>query len=122
MIAAHGWDMTLRRRWVATALGGLLVVVGFMLPLRELVEWTQLKVRPEQFKVDHLVRLRLPATGQEIVILGTVHNDHLGPGSRYPLWQLKAAILGLKPDLVLVEIKPEAIAADHWAEGPIEMP
>jgi hypothetical protein len=115
--------MKLRKRWlVAAALGLILAIAGVILPIREIVEWAEFKIRPEQFKVDHLVRFWKPDTGQGIVILGTVHNDHVAPGSRYPLWQLKAVILGLKPDMVLVEIKPEAAHADHWAEGPIEMP
>lgn len=57
----------------------------------------------------------------EIIILGTAHYLHTETKS-YPLWEIKSVILEVQPDIVLVEIRPSAIATRDRGEGPIEMP
>ncbi len=56
----------------------------------------------------------------EAVVVGTIHRSHLvEPG--YSLSQLAALIEGYKPDLVLVEIRPEPFRQGHLEDGPFEM-
>lgn len=57
---------------------------------------------------------------QEIYFLGTVHSMNL---TSKPLsyLELKAVIENLKPDLLLIESRPEQLANDNFADGPPEM-
>jgi hypothetical protein len=54
------------------------------------------------------------------MVVGTEHKGHfVSPG--YPLRKLEALLDAYRPDLVLVEIRPEAFALGHYEDGPIEM-
>lgn len=56
----------------------------------------------------------------EVMVVGTEHRGHLlQPG--YPLSWLETLLRSWKPDLLLVEIRPEALAAGHLEDGPLEM-
>jgi hypothetical protein len=65
--------------------------------------------------------VKLTKNDQEIYLLGTIHSNHLTTKD-YSLRHLKAVITNLKPDLVLVESRPEELQKDNWGDGPIEMP
>jgi hypothetical protein len=90
----------------------------------EVISWLAFKLAPSRSKLVHFRRLQKddPAGGfSRIAILGTIHYDHVGSGA-YPLADLRAVIQNLRPDLLLVEIRPESIARGKYGEGPIEMP
>jgi hypothetical protein len=54
------------------------------------------------------------------LVVATIHKGHLvQPG--YPLATLDAVLEAARPDLVLVEIRPEAFAQGHFEDGPFEM-
>lgn len=60
------------------------------------------------------------ASGPEIMVVGTEHGGHVAkPG--YPMSTLGSVLEAYRPDLVLVEIRPEAFATGHYEDGPIEM-
>ena len=59
--------------------------------------------------------------GKEVFLLGTIHSDHLAI-SAYSLWHLKAVILHLSPELLLVESRPEEMERGNTGDGPVEMP
>jgi hypothetical protein len=65
--------------------------------------------------------IRLTAEGRDVYLLGTIHGDHLS-SSAYSLAHLQAVIANLKPDLLLLESRPEELAKGNWGDGPIEMP
>ncbi len=71
------------------------------------------------FKERALTR-RINAQGRIIHLLGTLHTQHV-EFDPYSLWHIKALIQHLKPDLLLVESRPEELAKDNWGDGPIEM-
>jgi hypothetical protein len=70
---------------------------------------------------EQLLTCRVDAQGQVIYLLGTLHTIHL-EYEPYSLWHIKAIIQHLKPDVVLVESRPEELEKDNWADGPVEMP
>ena len=47
----------------------------------------------------------------EFVLLGAVHDMHMKPGMHYSLPDLRHEIEAIKPDLICVEIEPEAFDA-----------
>lgn len=60
------------------------------------------------------------ASGPEVMVVGTEHGGHVTePG--YPMSTLGSILEAYRPDLVLVEIRPEAFAAGRYEDGPIEM-
>ncbi|MBF0442314.1 MAG: hypothetical protein HQK54_10440 [Oligoflexales bacterium] len=69
---------------------------------------------------------RLPAPAEivmhpfEAVVVGTIHKSHLIEPS-YTLSVLAELIESYKPDLVLVEIRPEPFRRGHYEDGPFEM-
>lgn len=91
-----------------------------MLPLKELISFLDFKFFPESAKFRQVVRLSDKA-GHHVVVVGTIHYDHIG-NDHYSFWNLKSVLEILKPELVLVEFRPEANSAGRLGEGPIEMP
>jgi hypothetical protein len=57
---------------------------------------------------------------QEIFILGTIHGRHYKSKS-YSLLYLKTVIENTKPELLLVESRPEELKAGNLGDGPLEM-
>jgi hypothetical protein len=54
------------------------------------------------------------------MVVGTEHKGHyVAPG--YPMRVLESVLDAYRPDLVLVEIRPEAFAQGQYEDGPIEM-
>lgn len=90
------------------------------LPLLELASTIEFKILPIQAKRHHLERF-VNSNGQTIFIAGTAHYLHL-TSTEYPFWDLKRLILSIKPDLVLIEEREEAVQSKRLAEGPVEMP
>lgn len=97
--------------------GAAAVVAADPLALRPLWTVLRIKVAPHTARTEHLVRLRDPATGQTIVILGTTHH-HLFTDDDFSIWHVKAAALHLGVDTLLLEMLPDASSGD----GPVEMP
>jgi hypothetical protein len=60
------------------------------------------------------------STGRQAMVVATIHKGHLLQ-ERYPLGVLCQIISTYRPDLVMVEIRPEAFAAGHYEDGPFEM-
>jgi hypothetical protein len=56
----------------------------------------------------------------EFAVVGTIHKGHLIQPA-YPLGFLCRMVAEFRPDLVLVEIRPEAFAEGHLEDGPFEM-
>lgn len=79
-----------------------------------------LKVAPAYTK-ELLFHRFSAGSGQIVYLLGTIHADHLSTED-YSLLHLEAVIDHLRPDLLLVESRPEELEKDNWGDGPIEMP
>lgn len=79
-----------------------------------------LRVSPELFRRAVFVKLE-NSKHEQIYLLGTIHDRHLTTAS-YSLTQIESVVLRLRPGLLLVESRPEELARDNWADGPIEMP
>lgn len=56
----------------------------------------------------------------EVMVVATIHGKHLSQ-PRYPLTWLGTIIEERRPDLVLVEIRPEPFAQGFLEDGPLEM-
>ena len=108
----------------------ILIVIVFTALL--LISWKDLSLQefysmfsftffPEKAKVDHLIKMKKPKANLEIIVLGSVHYQHVETDD-YPLWELKSVIKNTNPNAVFVEIRPKAIDNGNWGEGPIEMP
>jgi len=106
------------KRWLV--LGLALVFAGVGLPLLscEVRSFLLFQLAPGYARDAHFHRLR--GHDQAVYLLGTIHQRHC-TSDAYSLWHLEAVIDHLKPDLVLVESRPEEPARDNWADGPIEM-
>jgi hypothetical protein len=61
-----------------------------------------------------------PLSGVDTMVVATIHGGHFVQ-PEYPLATLRAILEAYRPDLVLVEIRPEAFAAGLLADGPPEM-
>ena len=112
-----------KRMWLAAGAvaAGLFVLAAWRLPVMPLLTFLQFRVWPEQARLQHLVLLQHPGTGQELFVLGTTHEHHYRDAA-YSVWHLKAALLALRPDTVFIESMPAEVLAGAWGEGPIEMP
>ena len=109
-------------RWIVLLVAGGLLVAGLSLLAfnAELRGELLLLVSPRTFREAEFLRFTSPA-GQDVYLLGTIHGGHLTT-TGYSLLHLKAVIAHLRPDLLLVESRPEELARDNWGDGPIEMP
>lgn len=56
----------------------------------------------------------------EIMIVGTLHSEHLAQ-PQYPLSYLGRLIEIYRPELILLEIRPEELAKGVFEDGPLEM-
>jgi len=107
-----------RVRWLI-GLAIALSVLCVLLLDSEVRSFVLFKVAPEVARDAHF--LRLTAGGQAVYLMGTIHGDHL-TCAEYSLEHVQALVANLKPDLLLVESRPEELARGNWADGPIEMP
>ncbi len=97
----------------------LLASAGTPLFFSEIRSFLLFQLAPGYARDAHFLRLR---KGDQVVyLLGTVHTDHLASRD-YSLWHLGAVVDRLRPDLLLVESRPEELARDNWGDGPVEMP
>lgn len=55
-----------------------------------------------------------------VSVISTIHGNHFKTDD-YPVQNLKLIIEEYKPELILVEIRPEAFDQSHYEDGPIEM-
>jgi len=113
-----------RKAWLIRGAVFLLLVacVPFFNP--EVRSFVLFKVSPAYARDAHFIRLTgHDRTGHEmsIYLLGTIHRDHLS-SEAYSLQHVQAVVEQLKPDLLLVESRPEELVQGNWADGPIEMP
>lgn len=121
--------MMTRRRLALVGLGTLVVaivaiVVGGVtgrIPLRPMLTFVQFKMNPGKARVQHLVQLKHPQTGQVVFLIGTTHQNHYTDPA-YSIWHVKSAVAGLDVDTVMVEMMPDAIAEGRFGDGPVEMP
>ncbi len=79
-----------------------------------------LNINPDYFRGMKFSHYR-NGDGQEVFLLGTIHTDHL-TNSAYSFWNIKAVILHVSPDLLLVESRPEEMERSNIGDGPVEMP
>jgi hypothetical protein len=63
---------------------------------------------------------RAPATESQVMVVATIHKGHLVQAG-YPLAHLRHIVEVFRPDLVLVEIRPEPFARGNFEDGPFEM-
>jgi len=110
-IGAKTWWLGGLTLLLATACGPLLN--------SELRSFLLFKASPAYARDSHF--LRLTGNGQAVYLLGTIHRDHL-TSEAYSLRHIQSVVENLKPDLLLVESRPEEFAKENWADGPIEMP
>jgi hypothetical protein len=115
------------RRRLATGLALVLVLAAVAaaftmsgVAVQDVHDAVSLAVDPAHFRQAKFRRFS-DAAGQEVYLLGTLHGRHLTTRD-YSLLHLQAVSAHLRPDLVLVESRPEELAQDNWADGPIEMP
>ena len=87
--------------------------------LSELKTFLLLKVAPARARDGLLVRLERLG-GPSVWLLGTIHGGHLETEA-YSLAHLEAVLLHLHPARLLVESRPEEVAAGNLADGPFEM-
>jgi hypothetical protein len=108
-----------RKVWIG--LGPLLLTAIVVVPLlnSELRSFLLFKLAPAYARDAHF--LRLTGRDQVVYLLGTIHTVHC-TSEAYSLWHLDAVIDHLRPDLVLVESRPEELAKNNWGDGPVEMP
>jgi hypothetical protein len=59
-------------------------------------------------------------TSPNAIVIGTAHKGHPLVAD-YPMTKLADVLTSYMPDLVLVEIRPEAFELGHFEDGPIEM-
>lgn len=78
-----------------------------------------LVVSPRTFRQAKFLRFS-DGAGREIYLLGTLHGRHLTT-SDYSLLHLQSVQAHLRPDLLLIESRPEELARDNLGDGPIEM-
>lgn len=98
-----------------------LAIVGLALLViinAEIRNYLLFKLSPGYAK--NITFVKLLKDQQLVYILGTIHGAHLSVRD-YSLWHIKAVIKNLRPDLLLVESRPEELDQDNWADGPIEM-
>lgn len=60
------------------------------------------------------------APEREAMVVATIHKGHLMQ-ARYPLGLLCRIVDAYRPDLVMVEVRPEPFALGHYEDGPFEM-
>ncbi len=65
-------------------------------------------------------RVTVPEPDLQAMVVGTIDKDHLTQGG-YPLSKLGDVFDAYKPDLVLVQIRPEAYKDNKLEDGPFEM-
>jgi hypothetical protein len=108
-----------KKVWVGLGLLLFLAIVGVPLFNSEVRSFFLFKIAPAYARDAHFLRL----TGKDplVYLLGTIHTAHC-TSEVYSLWHLDAVIDHLRPDLVLVESRPEELAKDNWGDGPVEMP
>lgn len=111
-----------RRRWrIASIVLGCAIVLlaAGALSQRELRDTLLHSVAPAYARDANFVHLKKDSV--DLYLLGTIHGRHLTT-EEYKLARLEAALTNLKPDLVMVEMRPEELARGRWGDGPIEMP
>jgi hypothetical protein len=108
-----------KKKWLLLALAVLVAIVCVPLANREIRSFLLYIVVPAYARDAHFLRLK--GKDQTVYLLGTIHKDHC-TSQAYSLWHIAAVIDHLKPDMLLVESRPEELAKDNWADGPIEMP
>lgn len=121
--------MRASRRKILIGLGaglGAVGVVGILgwkniIPIRPVFTFLKFKLNISRARVEHLVRLRHPETGQVVFLLGTTHHYHYDDPA-YSIWHVKAAVTGLDVDTVFLEMMADAVAEGRLGEGPMEMP
>jgi hypothetical protein len=107
------------RRWLVVGLVLLLGVAFSPLLSSEIRSFLLFKLAPVRARDAHFLRFK--GDNQTVYLLGSIHKDHR-VSKDYSLWHIAAVIEHLKPDLLLVESRPEELAKDNWGDGPIEMP
>jgi hypothetical protein len=95
------------------------VLASVSATLAELKTFLLLKVVPARARDGLLVRLERLG-GPSVWLLGTIHGGHLETEA-YSLAHLEAVLLHLHPARLLVESRPEEVAAGNLADGPFEM-
>ncbi len=106
--------------------GALAIALGVgaftgRIPVRPMMTFIQFKLNPTKARVQHLVQLKHPQTGQVIFLIGTTHQYHYTDDA-YSIWHVKAVVEGLGVDTVMVEMMPDAVDDGRFGEGPVEMP
>jgi len=107
------------KTWWLGGLVFLLAVLSVPLLSSEIRSFLVFQIAPGYARDGHF--LRLTGHGQTVYLLGTIHGNHLR-SEAYSLWHIQAVVQNLKPDLLLVESRPEELAKGNWGDGPIEMP
>ncbi len=79
-----------------------------------------LELAPGSLKNIYFVHFTEAGNQEGIYLLGTIHGRHLKCRS-YSLLHLQAVIEHLRPDLVLIESRPEELVRGNWGDGPPEM-
>lgn len=110
-----------RPLWVlAKTLAAVIALLAFgVLSMGEVRSFLLYEVAPQRARDANFIKLtRGPL---EVFVLGTIHGKHLSTPD-FSLAHLGAAIEALKPDVLLVEARPEELARGRFGDGPIEMP
>jgi hypothetical protein len=93
------------------------VVVGAVPELRTFLLY---RLAPETAR-DLGFRVMRRDNGPAVHLLGTIHGDHLTTPA-FGLEHLEAVIRNLNPSKLLLEMRPDQVAAGNVGDGPVEMP
>ena len=108
------------KRWFFSAIGALMGVILIATALqKELRDTVLYAVAPSHARNLNFVHFK---KGQvDVYVLGTIHGRHLSTDD-FSLNHLRAVLSHLRPDSVLLEMRPEEIAKGRWGDGPVETP
>jgi hypothetical protein len=108
------------RRFLILLLAGVAALLAgaaaFVAADPELRGQALLAISPKAFRDAEFQRLAGPS-GQTLYLLGSIHGGH---PPDYGLVHLRAVITRLRPDLLLVESRPQEMARGNLGDGPIE--
>ncbi|WP_125151963.1 hypothetical protein [Clostridium rectalis] len=113
-------NIILNRHKLAT----FLLIIGCVLMILPIISmklrlFLLKKISPNSFKYYNFYKMK--SDKQDIYLLGTLHKEHL-INQDFSLIHIGAVIESLKPDLLLVQSRPEELKKGNVGDGSLEMP
>jgi hypothetical protein len=106
-------------RWIALVIVvGALVALASFAPWRGILQVVRHRLSNDEGRSGALTVLE--RDGREVWLLGTTH-DQLFTSRSFSIWDVKRVVEASSPDVVLLEILPQDVAANNLGGGPMEM-